>query len=77
MFENEKGRIIEQVVIYEWKLILCIKCNNFGHSMTECRRNVLERRKENKVNIEGQHAGGQEQLTGEATEWRRGCEEAR
>lgn len=36
MFENEHENIIEQMVVYEWKSLLCATCNNFGHEQQEC-----------------------------------------
>ncbi|XP_019264984.1 PREDICTED: uncharacterized protein LOC109242601 [Nicotiana attenuata] len=42
MFEDEKGRIVEQEVFYEWKPTLCGKCKNFGHELKECRRFIKE-----------------------------------
>ncbi|KAF3678887.1 hypothetical protein FXO38_03029 [Capsicum annuum] len=33
IFENEIGGIVEQIIEYEWKPILCKSCNNFGHDM--------------------------------------------
>ncbi|XP_019261815.1 PREDICTED: uncharacterized protein LOC109239682 [Nicotiana attenuata] len=44
MFEDERGRIVEQEVFYEWKPTLCGKCKNFGHEMNECRRFIKEER---------------------------------
>ncbi|XP_019254992.1 PREDICTED: uncharacterized protein LOC109233561 [Nicotiana attenuata] len=61
MFEDEKGRIVEQEVFYEWKPTLCEKCKNFGHEMNECRRFIKEEKEKqaskktgNEPNIENQ-----------------------
>lgn len=42
MFENEYGQIVEQEVEFEWKLILCTKCKNYGHELKECRKQIRE-----------------------------------
>ncbi|KAL2897709.1 polyprotein [Bienertia sinuspersici] len=35
-FVNEVGKVMSQRVIYEWRHILCIKCEGFGHGVEEC-----------------------------------------
>ena len=35
MFENEIRKVVHQQVEYEWKTILCPKCKNFGHDISE------------------------------------------
>ncbi|XP_019232983.1 PREDICTED: uncharacterized protein LOC109213625 [Nicotiana attenuata] len=49
MFENEHGRIIEQEVVYEWKPVLCEKCDNYGHEMKECRKWIKEEKEKQKA----------------------------
>ncbi|KAK4713180.1 hypothetical protein R3W88_019087 [Solanum pinnatisectum] len=46
-FRNEKGQLIEQRVIYEWKPTLCTYCKKYGHSEEVCRKKNMPR-KENK-----------------------------
>lgn len=36
-FKNEKGRLIEQPVQYDWKPSLCKFCTKYGHIEEECR----------------------------------------
>ncbi|XP_075083268.1 uncharacterized protein LOC142167018 [Nicotiana tabacum] len=38
LFRNEKGSVVEQKVIYDWKPTLCKFCNKYGHSEAECRK---------------------------------------
>ncbi|XP_059310585.1 uncharacterized protein LOC132061928 [Lycium ferocissimum] len=38
MFENENGKVIEKLIEYEWKPVMCTRCKNFGHEENECRR---------------------------------------
>lgn len=52
MFENEMGKIVHQKVEYEWKPILCMKCKNFGHDISECRRQLKENEQKHKEEIE-------------------------
>ena len=37
-FENEKGFLIHQEVLFEWQPILCDKCKNHGYSADNCRK---------------------------------------
>ncbi|XP_019248678.1 PREDICTED: uncharacterized protein LOC109227944 [Nicotiana attenuata] len=43
MFENECGVIIEHEVKYEWKLVYCKSCDNFGHGIKDCRMKLRQR----------------------------------
>ncbi|KAH0682964.1 hypothetical protein KY290_021554 [Solanum tuberosum] len=36
-FKNEKGKLVEQSVQYDWKPILCKFCNKYGHDEEVCR----------------------------------------
>lgn len=40
MLKNERGLLIEQKVEYEWKPLLYMYCNKYGHRGEECRKNV-------------------------------------
>ncbi|KAH0662372.1 hypothetical protein KY284_027303 [Solanum tuberosum] len=53
MFENEVGRIINQRVEYEWKPVLCGKCKNFGHDISNCRRHIRDEQQGKIVGTEG------------------------
>ena len=33
-----KGRVIEQIVEYEWKPLKCTKCSMYGYADPECRK---------------------------------------
>lgn len=57
MFENEMGKIVHQKVEYEWKPILCMKCKNFGHDISECRRQLKENEQKHKEEIERNEDG--------------------
>ncbi|XP_009796659.1 uncharacterized protein [Nicotiana sylvestris] len=67
MFEDERGRIVDQEVFYEWKPTLCGKCKNIGHEMNECRRFIKEEKEkqankqEPKEPIENKREQGQKQ----------------
>uniref|UniRef100_A0A803Q992 Reverse transcriptase domain-containing protein n=1 Tax=Cannabis sativa TaxID=3483 RepID=A0A803Q992_CANSA len=45
---NEHGRLMEQEVVYEWLPIQCKKCNGFGHSVSDCRKEEKEQGKKKK-----------------------------
>ncbi|KAM3234286.1 hypothetical protein P3L10_019646 [Capsicum annuum] len=53
MFEDENGRIIDQMVDYEWKPVLRSKCKNFGHEVTQCRKQQTEEALKKPVEDEG------------------------
>ena len=36
-FSNERDELITQPIQYEWVLVSCSKCLQFGHSPTNCR----------------------------------------
>lgn len=38
-FKKEKGQIIEQRIIYDWKTTICGKCKKYRHSTEVCRKN--------------------------------------
>lgn len=37
LYVDDSDKLIEQLVEYEWRLVLCAKCNMFGHEDTNCR----------------------------------------
>ncbi|VFQ75204.1 unnamed protein product [Cuscuta campestris] len=44
-FEDDKGRIITQIVKYEWYPISCTHCKAIGHRENLCRKKTGERKK--------------------------------
>lgn len=36
-FKNEKGKLVEQPVQYDWKPSICTFCNRYGHEESVCR----------------------------------------
>ncbi|XP_060210447.1 uncharacterized protein LOC132637367 [Lycium barbarum] len=38
LFRNERGNVVEQKVIYDWKPTLCSYRDKYGHSIEECRK---------------------------------------
>lgn len=42
-FKNEKGKILEQQVNYDWKPNLCDVCHKYGHTASECRKNKAKK----------------------------------
>ncbi|XP_070046129.1 uncharacterized protein [Nicotiana tomentosiformis] len=52
-FHNEKGALVDQKIIYDWKPTLCAFCNKYGHDEDECRKKKLnsaeKARRENPV----------------------------
>lgn len=41
MFRNEKGILVEQRVVYDWKPTLCNYCQKYGHSEEDCRKKQI------------------------------------
>ncbi|KAK7243851.1 hypothetical protein RIF29_38664 [Crotalaria pallida] len=41
-FEDEKGTLINQKVIYEWKPVLYAKCSTYGHDSKMCRKGTKQ-----------------------------------
>lgn len=41
-FKNEKGKIVEQHVTYDWKPSMCKICHKYGHSDANCRKNKIK-----------------------------------
>jgi len=37
LFRNERSKLIEQKIIYDWKPILCSHCSKYGHAEEVCR----------------------------------------
>lgn len=35
---NEKGIMVQQQILYEWKPTLCTGCGGIGHSVEECKK---------------------------------------
>lgn len=68
-FKNEKGMLIEQRVLYDWKPTLCKHCKKYGHDEGECRKKKSTSQVEKEipgspkekevqeVNIQGREAG--------------------
>ncbi|KAK4724181.1 hypothetical protein R3W88_026960 [Solanum pinnatisectum] len=54
MFENEHGKIMKQKVEYEWKPVLCSRCRNFRHELSECRMKLKEETRNTEMNKEQQ-----------------------
>lgn len=38
VFRNEKGYLIEQKVLYDWRPTLCKFCHQYGHDIAKCRK---------------------------------------
>ncbi|KAH0652597.1 hypothetical protein KY289_030275 [Solanum tuberosum] len=50
LFRSEKGNLIEQKVLYDWKQTLCKVCDKYGHSEVNCRKkNTTTKREEREV----------------------------
>ncbi|XP_060217031.1 uncharacterized protein LOC132644453 [Lycium barbarum] len=39
LFKNERGKVVEQKVTYDWKPSICKVCHKYGHTKDICRRN--------------------------------------
>lgn len=44
-YVDDNDRVIEQVVEYEWKPIICSKCSMFGHEECVCRTKPVVQQK--------------------------------
>ncbi|KAH0672196.1 hypothetical protein KY284_023283 [Solanum tuberosum] len=41
VFKNEKGQVVEQKVMYDWKPTLCTHCHKYGHVVDICRKKKM------------------------------------
>ncbi|XP_060182631.1 uncharacterized protein LOC132612418 [Lycium barbarum] len=39
LFRNEKGNVVTQRVIYDWRPSICAHCHKYGHESDSCRKN--------------------------------------
>ncbi|XP_060211616.1 uncharacterized protein LOC132639151 [Lycium barbarum] len=71
-FRNERGKVIEQKVMYDWKPSMCSICQKYGHTAEICRRNKANEKKvelqlkENTTKESNGTEADQEQLVGSA-----------
>ncbi|XP_060212231.1 uncharacterized protein LOC132639853 [Lycium barbarum] len=49
LFRNERGNIIDQKVVYDWKPTLCSFCKKYGHTDEVCRKKNPPKQKEPEV----------------------------
>lgn len=47
--KNEKGVLIQQEVVYEWKPVQCNVCHIFGHEDSHCRKKPQQKQKQQLV----------------------------
>ncbi|XP_059290290.1 uncharacterized protein LOC132043842 [Lycium ferocissimum] len=59
-FRNERGKVIEQKVMYDWKPSVCSICQKYGHTAEICRRNKANEKRRGNPN-QGNHHKGERQ----------------